>query len=67
LIIFNDKNEAYFESLTIFLEKPVEKTIRIQETTIDDVEEEIAKHTKPRVKVVESRPKDNVRSKYSNY
>ena len=29
LIIFNDKNEAFFESFTVFLTAPIEKTIRI--------------------------------------
>ena len=29
LIIFNDTKEAYFESFTVFLETPVEKTIRV--------------------------------------
>jgi hypothetical protein len=29
LIIFTDKDEAYFESFTVFMNKPVEKTIRL--------------------------------------
>ncbi len=29
MIVFNDKSEAYFEAYTVFLEEPVEKTIRI--------------------------------------
>jgi len=29
LIVFNDKNEAYFESFTVFFTRPVEKTFRI--------------------------------------
>jgi len=29
LIIFNDKNEAYFEVFTVNIDSPVEKTIRI--------------------------------------
>jgi len=29
LIIFNDKNEAYFESFTVFMERPVVQTFRV--------------------------------------
>ena len=29
LIIFNDKSEAFFEKFTVFLDSPVEKTIRV--------------------------------------
>ena len=38
LIIFNDKNEAYFESLTVFMTHPIEKTFRIAESEIEDNE-----------------------------
>ena len=41
LIVFNDRNEAYFESLTINITRPVEQTIRLQETTIDYADEEL--------------------------
>lgn len=39
LIIFTDKDDAYFESFTVFMHKPVEKTIRLQETDIADKDE----------------------------
>ena len=29
LVIYNDKDEAYFENLTIFLDYPIDKTIRL--------------------------------------
>ena len=35
LIIVSDNEEAYFESLAITLDKPVEKTIRVAETEIE--------------------------------
>ena len=38
LIIFNRKNEAYFENLTIKMEKPRIETIRIVEKEIDPSE-----------------------------
>mgnify|MGYP000994262750 CR=1 FL=1 len=38
LIIFNRKNEAYFESLTIKMEKPKAETLRIVERDIDPAE-----------------------------
>jgi hypothetical protein len=47
LIIFNDKNEAFFESFTVFLEQPIEKTIRIQEIEIEDNGEK-SKWNRPR-------------------
>ena len=41
LIVFNDKNEAYFESFTVNFSKPVEKTIRVQETEIEDTPDNV--------------------------
>ena len=38
IIIFNDRNEAYFESLTINMEKPRYGTIRIVEEDIEITE-----------------------------
>ena len=38
LIIFNHKNEAYFESPTIKIEKPKTETFRIVEREIDSAE-----------------------------
>ena len=38
IIIFNDINEAYFESLTIDMEKPRFETIRIVEEDIEVTE-----------------------------
>lgn len=46
-IIFNERNEAYFESFTVFLEQPVEKTIRVQEIEIEDNNDK-AKWNRPR-------------------
>ena len=47
LIIFNDKKEAFFESFTVFLEEPIEKTFRIQEIEIEDNNEK-SKWNRPR-------------------
>jgi hypothetical protein len=47
LIIFTDKSEAFFESFTVFLDEPIEKTFRIQEIEIEDNGEK-AKWNRPR-------------------
>jgi len=36
VMVINDNNEAFFEMFTVFIEKPVEKTIRIEETEISE-------------------------------
>ena len=41
LIVFNDKREAYFESFTVFMEKPIDKIVRVMETKITNEEKEI--------------------------
>ncbi len=50
LIVFNDKNEAYFESFTVFIESPVEKTVRVMDIEIPDIEKHVAKFSQPRTK-----------------
>lgn len=55
LIIFNDKNEAYFESFTVFLEKPVEKAFRVQEPEIEESPNQ-GKYNKPRKTTVIEQP-----------
>ncbi len=52
LIIFNDKSEAYFESFTVFLDKPVEKTFRVQEAEIEESPNQ-GRFNRPRKVVVE--------------
>ncbi len=36
LIIFTDKNDAFFESFTVLLETPIEKVFRIQDIEIEE-------------------------------
>ena len=38
IIIFNDRNEAYFEALTVHMEQPKYETIRIVEEDIEVTE-----------------------------
>lgn len=64
LIVFNDKNEAYFESFTVFLEQPVERTIRIQETEITDVDKEIGRFNRPSKGYSETLPKEKPKSNF---
>lgn len=66
LIIFNRKNEAYFESLTIKIERPRVETLRIVERDIDPAEG-ASKWNKPSVDKGEAYPKDRPKSKYQQY
>ena len=43
LVVFNEKNEAYFESFTVYMSKPVEKVLRILESDIEDTGEDLSK------------------------
>jgi hypothetical protein len=47
LIVFTTNGEAYFESLTINLTSPVDKTIRVQETEFTEDDKELGKFNKP--------------------
>lgn len=54
LIVFNDKNEAFFESLIVSFTRPIEQVFRLQETNIEDVDEEIAKFSVPKKQYVDT-------------
>ena len=55
LIIFNEKNEAFFESLTVNLTKPVERTVRLHSSDIVDAKDahDPYKFSRPRRKLYE--------------
>ena len=63
LIIFNRKNEAYFESLTIKMEQPRVETIRIVERDIDPAEGS-EKWNRPTRDLGETQPKEKPNNKY---
>ena len=73
LIIFNERNEAYFEALTIYLEKPKHETIRIVEEDIETTEytEDLNKLrdvNDPTVtKSQKAYPEERPKSKYKTY
>lgn len=62
LIIFNRKNEAYFESLTIKMEKPRAESIRIVERDIDPAEG-ASKWNTPTRDSGDAHPKEKPKSK----
>ena len=66
LIIFNRRNEAYFESLTIKMELPRAETIRVVERVIDPAEG-FEKWNRPTPDKGENMPKEKPKSKYSHY
>ena len=66
LIIFNRRNEAYFESLTIKMELPRAETIRVVERVIDPAEG-FEKWNRPTPDKGENMPKEKPKSKYSQY
>lgn len=65
LIIFNRSNEAFFESLTIKMEKPKMETIRIVERDISA--SEANKFNRPNIDKHEAHPKDKPKSKYNQF
>ena len=66
LIIFNRRNEAYFESLTIKMEKPKIETLRIVEREIDPAEGS-ARWNRPTPDKGEAHPKDKPKSRYNQF
>mmetsp|Transcript_35520 Transcript_35520/g.43520 ORF Transcript_35520/g.43520 Transcript_35520/m.43520 type:complete len:194 (-) Transcript_35520:65-646(-) len=66
LIIFNRRNEAYFESLTIKMEKPKVEVIRVVERDIDPAEGS-QRWNRPTPDKGESMPKEKPKSKYSQF
>ena len=65
LIIFNRRNEAYFESLTIKMEAPRVETIRVVERDIDPAEGS-EKWNRPSPDKHETMPKEKPNNKYHN-
>jgi hypothetical protein len=63
MVIIDDKNDAYFESFTVFMTRPIDKTFRIAESDIDDNEELIAKLNRPRRQTHDTTPKERPGSK----
>ena len=43
MVVFNEKSEAYFESFTVHMTRPVDKTIRILDGEIEDTGEDLSK------------------------
>ena len=62
LIIFNKKNEAYFESLTVKMEKPKAEIFRIVERDIDPAEG-ASKWNTPSKDSGEAHPKEQPKSR----
>ena len=72
LIIFNDRNECYFETLTIKIEKPKQEVIRIIEEDFDENEKmmsdtELHLLNRPKVPKGEDHPKERPKSKYTQH
>lgn len=65
LIVFNDRNEAYYESFTVFITRPVEKTIRIAESEVEEGEN-IGKINRPRRKHFTPQPQE-LNTKYRDH
>eukprot|EP00347_Sterkiella_histriomuscorum_P000406 403375986 len=67
LIIFTDKSEAYFESFTINLTQPVERTIRVEESDFNEDDKELSKFNRPQKGYDEVKPKERPKSNFRQY
>ena len=72
IIIFNERNEAYFEALTVHMEQPRIETIRVVEEDIEITEftEDISKLKNlndPVSSSPKTHPQERPKSKYKTY